>query len=140
MNKPITILFAFLVLSCNSEKKNQGASINDLADRFYEESLLTYPEQNYLNDIGLKDHSLVSANSLSDIKKWEDFEDKLYADLQTIDEASISEKSDRITYWLLKEQLESSIGMRICKRNLWNVNQETGNSSYMDVLGRFSTR
>tara|TARA_R110002051_G_scaffold324920_1_gene424598 strand:- start:15592 stop:17310 length:1719 start_codon:yes stop_codon:yes gene_type:complete len=137
MNQPITILLVFLALSCNNEKKNQPATINDLADRFYEETLITYPEQSYLNDIPLKDHSLVGTNSLSDVKKWEDFEDQLYLDLQTIDETSISEKSNRITYWLLKEQLESSIGMRVCKRNLWNVNQETGIHQIWTYLADF---
>jgi uncharacterized protein (DUF885 family) len=126
MKNYIIILLASIAVSCVSEKKNQSANINNLADRFYEETLLTYPERSYFSDIPIKDHSLISANSLSDIQKWEDFEDTLYAELLTINEADITEKSDRITYWLLKEELESSIGMRVCKRNLWNVNHMSG--------------
>ena len=126
MKNLIIILLAVIALSCTTEKKNQSASITNLADRFYEETLLTNPQQAYANDIPLKDHSLVSSNALSDIKKWEDFEDTLYDELLTIDEANIAEKSDRITYWILKEQLESSIGIRVCKINMWNVNHLSG--------------
>jgi hypothetical protein len=38
------ILLVFLAVSCNTEKKNQSASITGLADRFYEETLLTNPQ------------------------------------------------------------------------------------------------
>jgi uncharacterized protein (DUF885 family) len=125
--KNITIILLVLIaVSCTSAKKKQSVNVTDLADRFYEETLLTNPQQAYANDIPLKDHSLFSSNALSDIKKWEDFEDTLYADLLTIEKASIAGKSDRITYWLLKEQLESSIGIRVCKINLWNVNHLSG--------------
>jgi uncharacterized protein (DUF885 family) len=125
--KNITIILLVLIaVSCSSAKKKQSVNVTDLADRFYEETLLTNPQQAYANDIPLKDHSLFSSNALSDIKKWEDFEDTLYADLLTIEKASIAGKSDRITYWLLKEQLESSIGIRVCKINLWNVNHLSG--------------
>lgn len=126
MQSPIAIFLTLILVSCNTEKKNQSASITDLADRFFEEIVLTNPQQAYANDIPLKDHSLFISNALSNIKKWEDFEDTLYAELLSIDEASLTKKSDRIAYWLIKEQLESSIGMRVCKINLWNVNHLSG--------------
>lgn len=126
MKKLIIILIGVITVSCNTQKENQIVNIIDLADRYFEESISMYPQYSYFNDITTEDHSLYGSNSFTDIKKREDFEDILYSELLTIHEASISSRSDRITYWLLKEELESSIGMRVCKRNLWNVNHMFG--------------
>lgn len=126
MKNFLFFLLAVITTSCTTQKENQPVQIIDLANRYYEETISMYPQYSYFNDIPIKDHSLYESNSFSNIKKWEDFEDNLYADLLTIDANSISDKSDIITYMLLKEELESSIEMRVCKRNLWDVNHMFG--------------
>lgn len=126
--KKLTITFiVILFLCCTSQKNDQVVpQISDLADLYYKKIISTYPQYSYFMDIPLKDHSNYGSNSLTDIKKWENFEDSLYNDMIKIDQSKITERKDRITYWLLKEELESSIGLRVCKQNLWDINHMFG--------------
>jgi uncharacterized protein (DUF885 family) len=119
---PILIIFT----ACTSPKQEQEPSINELADSYLDRYLSTYPESSYFVDIEIEDHSGFSSNKLDDIKKWEDFEDSLYIKIQKIDQSKIQNQSEKISYWLLKEELESSIDMRVCKRELWNVSHMWG--------------
>jgi uncharacterized protein (DUF885 family) len=125
--KNLTLLIlGIFFLGCTKKQKNQDAELSALADRYYTELTSTYPQYNYFNDIQVEDHSLYGTNSLTDIKKWESFEDSLYSELLTINESRISNRSARITYWILKEELESKIEKRVCKRSLWDVNHMFG--------------
>jgi len=58
--------------------------------------------------------------SASGIAAIEAVEDRLYARLEAIDPRGLN-RADGIDYAILKEQLESSIGARVCRFELWNV-------------------
>ncbi|GAA4270960.1 DUF885 domain-containing protein [Aquimarina gracilis] len=118
----------FILTACNkkSETQEQGNSIIKLADVYYQRVLESYPEYAYYLDEDLGRHDQISSNDLLKVEEWERFEDSLYLKLREIDESIITEKKNRITYWLLKEELESNKAMRVCKRNLWNVNHRSG--------------
>ena len=120
------ILPILVFAACSSPNQKQEPSLIELADKYVEQTLYTYPEASYFIGIAIDDHSGFSSNKLESISKWEDFEDSLFVELQKIDESKISTQADQITYWLLKEELESSIDMRVCKRELWNVNHMDG--------------
>ena len=117
-------LLSLLIIStaCTNEEPPKESSIDDLADAYLERSIARFPEDKYYLDLPIEDHSLFSSNRLEDLDKWEKFEDSLYAELAKIDESAVSSQANQITYWLLKEELESSIGLRVCKRELWDVN------------------
>lgn len=111
-----------LLYSCKENSKNPSpASIVTLADIYYKHIMESSPEAAYYIDVPLENHEGISSNKLSDVAKTVAFQDSLYKELSNIDTLKISKKSDKITYWLLKESLESSMAMRVCKRNLWNV-------------------
>ena len=131
------ISLGLLIASCTSQEIEQVVSITELADRYYEEFISTYPQYSYFTDIPLNDHSLYGSNSMENLKNWEDFEDSLYAELKKVNESKIMEKAERITYWVLKEELESSIDMRVCKRNLWDVNHMFGIHHIWAYLSEF---
>ena len=97
-----------------------------LADKYYESYLETFPENAYFVDIPLTRHDQISSNNLAVLKTWERFEDSIYAEIKKIADKSLTEKKSKVAYWLLKEELESSKGMRVCKRNLWNVDHMNG--------------
>ncbi|WP_291286294.1 DUF885 domain-containing protein [Flavobacterium sp.] len=97
-----------------------------LADKYYERYLETFPEERYYQDIPLERHDQISSNDLKDVEKWEFFEDSIYNLVKKITETRLKEINSKIAYWLLKEKLESSIEIRVCKRNLWDVNQLSG--------------
>lgn len=118
------LILSLLVISsgCSIQNQEQEILITDLADEYLERTISSFPEYSYFADLPIEDHGLFSSNDLEYLFKWEEFEDSLYIELKKIDESKISNRTDKITYWLLKEELESSIDMRACKRELWNVN------------------
>lgn len=128
MKKYIYLLVLFIFFGCADNSKNQSreVSINVLADSYFSRIIGMHPEYAYYAEIPLEKHDGISSNKLSDVKLWENFEDSLYVELAKLDESKIITKKDKITYWFLKEDLESSIAMRVCKRNLWNVDPESG--------------
>ncbi len=108
-----------------------------MADRYYARYLETYPETAYFSDIAIDRHDGATSNNLSDIKAWENFQDAIYADLLKVREQDLGERVSRISYWTLKEALESSIAMRVCKRHLWDVSHLYGWQDGWAMLAEF---
>jgi uncharacterized protein (DUF885 family) len=125
MRKHLELLIALLLTGCTVGQKPDEI-VTSLADKYYERTLKTFPESAYYADITLDRHDQVSSNNLDDIKDWENFEDSLYSELTKIPESELKEKKGKVAFWLLKEELESSKAMRVCKRNLWNVDHMQG--------------
>ena len=125
MKKTFLPLIIF-IFGCSESHQTSNTSINELADIYVDRMIATFPEYSYFVDIPLKNHSGHSMPDANTIAYWEAFEDSLYTAIKEIDESIITSKSERITYWILKEDLESSIQMRVCKRNLWSINHMWG--------------
>lgn len=126
LNLFVILVIILFTVSCNMGTKANNTSIVMLADIFFVRVLETYPEVAYYEDIPIDKHDGITSNNLKDIKQWETFIDSIYSELIRIDEKKIAEKSDKITYWILRETLESNIEMRVCKRYLWDVNHLYG--------------
>jgi uncharacterized protein (DUF885 family) len=112
-------------------------SIIELVDVYYDKILETYPERAYFADIPTENHSSITSNNLKDIKNFEFFEDIIYSKLIKIDEKKITKKSDMISYWILKETIENNIGMRVCKRYLWDVSHMYGWQTIWTYIAEF---
>jgi uncharacterized protein (DUF885 family) len=77
----------------------------------------------------LGDHSLAA------LKKWEQREDELLAELKKIDIKPIENDPEAVTYRFLQHLLESAQGFRVCKTELWNVSPTwTGWQASLPVL------
>jgi uncharacterized protein (DUF885 family) len=139
MKKNLCFIGLIALLSCSDNTKNNTStpSIVELADSYYESILETFPENGYYADIKLTKHNGIRSNELSEMALWENYEDSLYVELSKLEVTQIPEKKDKITYWLLKEELEASMDLRICKRNLWDVNHRSGWQSLWISLAEF---
>ncbi len=120
--KKLILLMLIICGACSTNNKQNEATITGLANAYLDRTLERFPEDKYYLDVPIKDHSLFSSNSLEVLAKWHKFEDSLYDRLIKIDTSNFATKADQITYWLLQEELESSIALRVCNRQLWNVN------------------
>jgi uncharacterized protein (DUF885 family) len=138
-NSIITLVLSIWIIGCNVQKGNRetGATLNALADRYYQRFLETFPFEAYYSDIPLSKHDGIVSNKLEDIKLWEAFEDSLYSELTKIDESKILKKDEKITYWFMKENLESYIALRICKNYYWDVNHLSGWQVYWTEIAEF---
>ncbi len=130
-------LIALLGCSENIKKQTDVPSIVALADSYYDRLLNTFPERAYYLDIELPEHNGITSNELEAFSEWEQYQDSLYSELSKLEVAQITEQKDKITYWLLKEELEANMGLRICKRNLWDVDHLNGWQSKWVSLAEF---
>lgn len=129
--KSILILMVVLIglaSGCNKTKNDKEPSVllNELADIYYNKAIERFPEYDYYRDEVFNRHDQISSNTIEAIERWENFEDSLYSKFEKIDHLGLKEQNDRIVYWILKEQLERSIGLRVCKSYLWDINHRRG--------------
>jgi uncharacterized protein (DUF885 family) len=74
-------------------------------------------------------------NSLAFVRSWEQREDAWLKQLQPIDASALA-GGDVATYGVLKETLEASIAGRVCKPELWPLNQQSGLQTTLPFLAQ----
>jgi len=125
------------VVHSNSDPEITAAEkIDQLADVFFTESLRHHPEQAYFLGLELDRHDGFSDNSQSGIASWQKIEDELYRQLSQISEEQVRGERQWVTRGILLEALESSIEQRVCRLELWNVNQLSGLHLYIGQLAQ----
>jgi uncharacterized protein (DUF885 family) len=68
-------------------------------------------------------HDALPDNSLDALRTWQTKEDGWLAQARQIDPATIEAPPLRGTYAIVREALEASIGVRVCRGELWTVSQ-----------------
>ena len=95
--------------------------VTALADTYVKEYLEAFPQQALAIGAPEVHPDRLGDHSLAALKRWEDREDQLLAELKQIDLASVEGRAESITYKFLQNQLESAQGFRVCRNELWNV-------------------
>ena len=85
-----------------------------------------FPEVNTTNGIPGARHDRLNDNSPQAEREWRAKEDRWLEQMRRIDPASLIGRPEWVTYGLLREELESSIGMRTCNYRIWNVSPMIG--------------
>ncbi|MEN8122889.1 MAG: DUF885 domain-containing protein [Bacteroidota bacterium] len=98
---------------------------NHLADLYTVKYFEQFPEIATYHAIYNAQHDKLTDNTLESIKKWHNFEDSLLHELIKIDNKQLIGKQEWVTYGFLKEILEASIQLRVCRTELWQVNHLT---------------
>ena len=128
--KEVKVLAAALVIlalgACSSKPAGPdpsvvAKSVGTVADNYLRGYLDAFPESAL--SIGARDPhpDQLGDHSLPALKRWETREDELLAELKKIDIASIEGRAEALTYKFLQHLLESSVGFRACRTELWNV-------------------
>jgi len=108
--------------------------VNEIADRYYTETLEHFPETAYFSGVELERHDGMTRNDPASRQAIDDSMDELLADLETIDPADLEGRTEWITYAFLLQSLRSSADQRICRSELWNVSQMGGwHSGYAQI-------
>jgi uncharacterized protein (DUF885 family) len=95
--------------------------VTALADRYVNEFIEAFPYVAIALGAADKFPDRLMDHSLPALKRWEDREDALLAELKQIDPAALNGTPQGITYKFLQNQLEASRGFRACRMELWNV-------------------
>ena len=97
-----------------------------LADGYIAAYFDRFPEQATEFGVPGRHHDKLTDNSLDALKAWEAREDAWLADAKAIAPSAIASSPLRAAYAIAREALESNIGSRVCRDELWNVSQMTG--------------
>ncbi len=105
---------------------DEAAVLNAIADDYYDAVLERSPELSYFAGIEIDRHDGLIDNSLNALAVWHKKENLMLAAIAGIDPAVLEGRSERITLAVLRQALESAVGLRICRNELWSVNQMSG--------------
>jgi uncharacterized protein (DUF885 family) len=97
-----------------------------IADDYLARWREAFPEVNTTNGIPGARHDRLSDNSPQAEREWQANEDQWLKQMRRIDPASLIGRPEWVTYGLLLEELEASIGMRACNYRVWNVSPMIG--------------
>ena len=138
--KTTAIPFVMLALASMSACTDQAtptdpaATINDIADRYYEWALRRAPELAYFAAIDVDHHDGLFDNSPAAQAENEAFEDALLAEILAVDISALVGTPEWVSAALLTQRLKSDVGVRVCHQESWNVSQMGGwHLSYTQV-------
>ena len=124
---------ALLVTACGGRSgESAGASsamsadqtaqrVKDLADEYVEAYFDAFPYHAVSYGAPDRHPGELVDNSLAALARWQEREDAMLVELVGLDLAAIEGRPEAITYKFLQNQLESSVGFRACRMELWNV-------------------
>lgn len=114
------VLLVVLPACAQQETTDMNAQLNALADRYVEAALARTPELAYYTGLPASTHAHLADNSLEALAEWRAFEDALYSELQAIDPEQL-DRAEWIAWGGLKELLEASRDMSVCRSELWQT-------------------
>ncbi len=103
-----------------------AVTVNTIADQYYASTLKRTPEIAYFSGIDLPRHDGMEDNSPAARQAAEAEVDEMLAALERVDPDTLNGKTEWITHAYLLQTLKSSVAQRICRTELWNVNQMGG--------------
>lgn len=142
--KPVAAAFAALLLAsaCSKEAPapvtppavNPAAVVNEVADDYYAHVMNRTPEAAYFSGVELDRHDGLADNSIEAQAANEAAIDSMLTRLQTVNADDLIGSPAWITHAYLLEELEGRVGLRVCRTELWNVNQMGGwHSGYAQI-------
>jgi uncharacterized protein (DUF885 family) len=132
---PVVISCTTLAASASEETaRASAAAVYELADRYYSFSLNRSPQLAYLSGVELERHDGMFDNRPGARRAAESMEDSILAGVNGIDPEILVGRPEWITHAYLEQQLRAAVEQRVCRTELWNVNQMGGwHSGYAEI-------
>lgn len=134
------LLSTLLVLACaapalHAQPADAAARVTALADEYVAAFLAAFPEEAEISGFRVERHDGLTDNGPAALRAWRAREDAWAAALAAIDGAALRGRPEWITYGMLRERLQAAQGARVCRTELWPVNQMSGWQVNLSVLG-----
>jgi uncharacterized protein (DUF885 family) len=137
------ILTPLLALACaapplraQAAPADDAARVTALADEYVAAFLAAYPEEAEMSGFTLERHDGLTDNGPAALAAWRAREDAWLATLASVDAAGLRGRPEWITYGMLRERLQASQAVRVCRMELWGVNQMSGWQVNVSRLGQ----
>lgn len=113
-----------------------GRRVTALADEYMAALMERSPEfATQLGIAGARNDRLTD-NSPAALRAWEAREDAWLRQVSTVDPAPLEGRTEMITYGILRETLEASRQMRVCRNELWPISQLNGLQTGLPFLAQ----
>src|SRR3954464_11376348 len=112
--------------------ERSDAKVRALADAYLEGYFQRNPDQVTLYGVPGRRHDALPDNSLDALKSWQAKEDGWLAQARQFDPATIESSPLRGTYAIVREALEASIGVRVCRYELGTGSQFVNGGQVQD--------
>jgi uncharacterized protein (DUF885 family) len=100
--------------------------VTELADEYVAAFTTQFPELAVLSGYPLEKNDRFSDNSLDALRSWQNKENAWAGAVSQIREEDLRGKPEWVTFGFLREAVETSRGLRVCRNELWPANQMTG--------------
>ncbi|MFK7915826.1 MAG: DUF885 family protein [Pseudomonadales bacterium] len=123
----LTALAALLLcLLAGCQSYDPQRSVEAIADDYLAAMLERYPA--WVTRLGLPGarHDALFDNSPAALQRWQKKEDSWLAELRLSAGATPVGSRDWVTRSMLLEELEASVGQRVCRKSLWETSTTTG--------------
>ncbi|HEY0144145.1 MAG TPA: DUF885 domain-containing protein [Thermoanaerobaculia bacterium] len=124
--KPRLIALALLAFTALNASAAKPAYITALADAYMAAYYERFPEAATMAGLADARHDRVTDNSPAALARWQSVQDAFLTLIAEVDPKSLWGTPEWITYGFLRETLEASRGTRVCRSELWPVNQMSG--------------
>jgi uncharacterized protein (DUF885 family) len=101
--------------------ESAAQQVNALADEYVRAYFDQFPERSLFWGATDPDPARLSDNSLQSEARWQILQQDLLAKLSEIDTASLDDRAATITANLLRNLLENSINLAVCRNEVWGV-------------------
>ncbi|HEY9015928.1 MAG TPA: DUF885 family protein, partial [Gemmatimonadales bacterium] len=110
--------------------------VTKLADEYFAEWLRTFPVSATFNGVTEAPPDRVEDLSPASIRAWEKKEDAWLRRLHQVPAGALRGHPEDATYGVLLETLEASVQLRVCRQQLWMLNQQSGWHLFLPVLAQ----
>ncbi|HEU5042349.1 MAG TPA: DUF885 domain-containing protein [Gemmatimonadales bacterium] len=100
--------------------------VTALADEYVEAYVRTFPVSAELSGLTGVPHDRLDANDRAAVRAWRAREDGWAAELGRMDGAALWGRPEWVIYGFLREAIDASRGLRVCRLEWWPVNQMAG--------------
>jgi uncharacterized protein (DUF885 family) len=137
----LALLGTLLALACaapglRAQPADDAARVTALANEYVAAFLAAFPEEAEISGFTLERHDGLADNGPAALQAWRAREDAWAATLAAVDGAALRGRPEWITYGMLRERLQASRAMRVCRAELWPVSQMSGWQVSTSVLGQ----
>jgi uncharacterized protein (DUF885 family) len=117
----LVLALPLLLSACNPPPPPAQSAIEILADDYLAAMMKQDPLMGTYYSIAGARHDHLPDNSLTALAEWAAQEDAFLARLNAIEPPTAVGSRDWVSYGLLREQLEASVGYRVCRDELWQA-------------------
>ncbi|MDX1572054.1 MAG: DUF885 domain-containing protein [Xanthomonadales bacterium] len=101
-------------------------TVNRLAERYYQYMLTHHPEAPYFSGVEPPTHDGLTDISSEGITAAQEEEDAIFGEIEKIGSGALVGKPEWVTLALVRQALHAARIRRICRLELWQVNQMSG--------------